>query len=155
MTRELHRPWIRDVALTHVGDECLLWPFAVRGGRPGEGGYPALAQRGYAHVLLCEIVHGAKPAPRHEVEHLCGTKLCMNPRHVAWALHRDNCARRTEHGTQTIGTRHGMAKLTDEDVRAIRRVPRVYGTGRALAEQYGVTSSMIWRIRNRLAWKHL
>lgn len=155
MTKEMHRPWIRDVALKHEGDSCLLWPFAVRGGRRPQDAYPALAQFGYAHILLCEIVHGTRPTAKHEVEHLCGEKLCMNPRHIAWALHKENCARRTQHGTQLIGEKHNMAVLTEDEVRDIRKAPIVRGSGRALAELYGVSPAQISNIRNRKAWQHV
>lgn len=155
VTKELHRPWIRDVALKHTGDSCLKWPFAVRGGRRPQDAYPALAQRGYAHVLLCEIVHGLRPSSAHETEHTCGFHLCMNPRHVQWALHKDNCARRTQHGTQTIGEQHGMAKLTEHEVRAIIRASRGRGTGVRLASLYGVSPATICNIRHGKSWAHL
>lgn len=155
MNRPVRLPWIEQVALPYEGDACLLWPFSTRGGsgQPGEV-YPALAV-GYAHVLLCELAHGPRPTPDHEAEHLCGHKLCMNKRHLAWALHVDNCARRTEHGTQTIGERHPGHILTENDVLAIRAVPKVYGSGVALAEQFGVSTATVSYVRSRRGWKHL
>lgn len=156
MSRAIRKPWILNVALLHEGDECLLWPFSTRGGRArrGDAGYPALDDT-YGHIFLCELVHGSRPTPHHEVEHLCGTRLCMNPRHVAWATHAENCARRTDHGTQTIGVRHGMVKLTDAQVIEIIDTPLERGTGVTLARRFGVSYATISRIRHGTSWKHL
>ena len=145
-------PWISSVALTHTSDDCLRWPFCLRGGRRKKDAYPALGGRGYAHVLLCELVNGARPSPQHEAEHLCGNKLCMNPRHVQWALHKQNCARRTQHGTQTVGVRHGMALLSEADVLAIRATPK---RTRGLSAKYGVSNATICVIRAGRTWKHI
>jgi hypothetical protein len=124
----------------------------VRGGRRPQDAYPALAQHGYAHLLLCAMVHGPRPTPAHEAEHLCGNKLCMNPRHLAWALHKVNCARRTPHGTQTQGEKHGMAKLRECDVRKIRSSGI---RGVVLADYFGVSPATISLVRNRKNWRHV
>lgn len=147
-------PWIESVALPYEGDDCLRWPFAMRGGRRPQDAYPAISG-GYGHVYLCERAHGARPTPQHEVEHLCGNRRCMNKRHIAWATHEDNCARRTVHGTQTIGERHPGAILSEADVRAIRATPRLRGSGVALAEHYGVAPATISVIRSGRTWSHL
>jgi hypothetical protein len=139
------------VALSHDSDACLLWPFSTRGGRRPQDAYPALGGC-YAHVFLCELVYGPKPTPLHEVEHICGVKLCMNVRHIQWELHRENCARRTAHGTQTVGEQHGMAKLTERQVRKILASKKM---GIELAAEFNVSPPMICRIRKRKAWKHL
>jgi len=79
----------------------------------------------------------------------------MNPQHVKWSTHSENCKRRTEHGTQTIGERHGMAKLTKDDVEEIRNTPFLYGSGVKLARKYGVSPGAISLIRTGKNWKHL
>lgn len=55
---------------------------------------------------------------------------------MAWAKGEDNAA----------------AKLTEEQVRAIRRDTR---SNKAVAYEYGVTPVHIWRIRNRIKWAHV
>ncbi len=137
--------------MAHEGDSCLYWPFCTRGGRRPQDAYPALSG-GYAHVFLCEQVHGPRPTAEHEVDHLCGHNLCMSKRHVQWALHADNCARRTEHGTQLIGEKHNLAKLTEPEVRAIRDSS---ARGVDLAAQYGVCPATVCNIRKGKLWRHL
>lgn len=51
-----------------------------------------------------------------------------------------------------VGTRHPFAKLTDDDVRAIRADARLLDE---IAADYGVSRSLIWRIRTRKSWKHV
>lgn len=148
MNAPIRMPWLMNVALAYEGDDCLDWPYSLR------GQYPALCG-GYGHVKLCELAHGPRPTPEHEAEHICGRSCCMNKRHLRWATHLENCQRRTEHGTQLIGERHNLAKLTNTDVRAILTAPRNYGSGAALARRYGVSPALICIIRKRKVWRHL
>ncbi len=54
------------------------------------------------------------------------------------------------------GSRHGAAKLTERDVREIRRR---YGKGRetfaALADAFGVSPQTIGLVVHRLTWTHV
>jgi hypothetical protein len=67
-------------------------------------------------------------------------------------LHLDNWQWATRQGEH-----HNQARLVDDDVRMIRS--RVLADShlsyRALAEEYGVTSSAIHKIVNRMTWKHV
>lgn len=55
---------------------------------------------------------------------------------MAWAKGEDNAA----------------AKLTAADVRAIRRDT---GSLKVMALKYGISEAHVWRIRNRIKWRHL
>ena len=50
------------------------------------------------------------------------------------------------------GEQHGLSKLTEHDVRAIRKTE---GRSAVIAEAYGVTRQCIDRIRQRLTWAWL
>lgn len=50
------------------------------------------------------------------------------------------------------GEGHGMAKLSPEDVLAIRAET---GELKPIGERYGVTASHIWSIRHRRTWRHI
>lgn len=51
-----------------------------------------------------------------------------------------------------VGTAHPKARLTEDDVRAIRASN---ATGVALAECYGVTTTLISNVRRGKTWKHI
>lgn len=50
------------------------------------------------------------------------------------------------------GESNSQAKLTVEQVRAIRRDTRPL---KVMALKYGISEAHVWRIRNRIRWKEL
>lgn len=50
---------------------------------------------------------------------------------------------------------HGLATLTEDDIRAIRRARAAGVSTRELAERYGVRHPAISRIANRQRWQHV
>jgi len=58
-------------------------------------------------------------------------------------------------GRGAVGEQTGAAKLTEAQVREILAAPTGHGTGRALAEQYGVSMGLISAIRKKRAWAYL
>lgn len=65
---------------------------------------------------------------------------------------RGNQLDRVRHGTSNRGERHGMSKLTEKDIKAIRR-SRLNGV--ALAGKYGVSEGRISLILSRKTWAWL
>jgi hypothetical protein len=61
---------------------------------------------------------------------------------------------RSLHGTDNKGGRHGMSKLTDEQVAEIK-VRYEPGLGRKLATEYGVAPHTITRIAAGKTWTHV
>jgi HNH endonuclease len=131
-------------------DECIPWPFTL-----GENGYGNnVAGLGSPHVFTCEKFHGKKPTKKHEVAHSCGNRGCINPRHVRWAIHKDNEADKIIHGTTLHGERCGAAKLSNQQVLIIRSKFRKV-SNIDLASQFGVSEATISVIGNRKTWKHI
>ena len=85
--------FLREVVLHYRGDDCLIWKFSRR---DGYAAIKVLGRTKGVHVLVCEHEHGPKPSPKHEVAHSClnGRFGCVTPRHVRWATHAENQARR-------------------------------------------------------------
>jgi hypothetical protein len=55
-----------------------------------------------------------------------------------------------------MGSAHGQAKLTEADVREIKRLKRDENlTGRERAKRFGVNTSVISEIDNNKAWTHV
>jgi hypothetical protein len=84
--------------------------------------------------------------------HSCDFKSCVNPRHLFLGTAADNMADRDAKERQQRGPTHHNAKLTEADVRAIRKAK---GTQKAIAAHYGIWPSTVDRIRRGIIWKHL
>jgi hypothetical protein len=137
------------------GDECLIWPYSRNHNGYGSVTMPDGTEK-MANRYMCEIAHGAPPTPKHQSAHSCGTGHlgCVNPRHLRWATVYENMADMVEHGTVPLGERNGHAKLTEEDVREIKRL-RGKVTQRELAERFGITHSNVAQIHRGYSWKHV
>lgn len=146
--------WIRD----HVdwgGDGCLIWPFSRN-----PNGYACQVsmdgRKVYAHDHMCRLAHGDKPSPKHEVAHSCGhgRQGCVHPGHIRWATRKENMVDMMGHGRTTRGTRSCHQRLTEDEVRQIRRA---IGTKpqREIAEDFGVSQQEVSNIHTRKKWAWL
>jgi len=139
-------------------DECLTWPY----GRHGAG-YGVIANGVLVHRLVCEAVHGPSPEGKEQVRHLCGKghEGCVSPQHLAWGDASENQEDRNRHGTANRGDRHGMSKLSKEEVLKIRSEwdNLVYGQKNKYCEEaairFGVNPSYIDSIGKRKTWTWL
>jgi hypothetical protein len=126
---------------------------------PTRGGYFQVNVGGgvrvYAHRIVWEAHHGTVPDGLC-VLHRCDEPACFDVRHLFLGTVGDNNDDRDQKGRgavpDTRGSRHGMHKLTDEQVLAIRRDSR---PGTVIAAEYGVYPSCVSKIRTGKAWRHL
>jgi hypothetical protein len=133
------------------GDECWEWQ-----GRRDEG-YGLIRVGGsgtrmvVAHRVSWEIHNGPIPKGKF-VLHRCDNKPCCNPGHLFLGTHQDNMDDRNKKKRQARGERHGSAKLTAKNIRAIRRDDRKL---REIAEDYNVSMNVISGIKRRATWRHV
>jgi hypothetical protein len=137
----------------HTGDECVLWPFATLAS--GYGSVHADGKTARVHRFMCELAHGSAPSPDLDSAHSCGTRLCINPRHLRWATRSDNMADAVGHGTAPRGELHGAHKLTEDDVLEI--VLRLDGgeTHDEISVDYAVSRNAISDIASGKNWAWL
>ena len=83
------------------------------------------------------------------VLHKCDNPKCVNPEHLFLGTQKDNMEDKTRKGRQARGTRHGMAKLGESQVLAIRKSR---GSATAIAVQFGVSATHVGRIRSGRSW---
>lgn len=146
--------YLNEVALLHDSDDCLLWPF-VR----SSNGYAHLTIDGktlLAHRLVCEAANGAPQGRRNFAAHGCGNGHlgCVNRRHLRWATPKENQADRKLHGTDVKGVNHPSARLSEDDVREIRRaVPAC--SQKQLAARFGVHKATIQGVVSGRYWSHV
>jgi len=90
------------------------------------------------------------------VLHKCGNGWCVNPAHLYEGTQKQNIADKLLHGTDNRGVKHPLARLTEDDVREIRRL---IAEGRMkqvrIAERFGVRPVTITNIKQRKTWRHL
>lgn len=133
-------------------EDCLEWPFGITG-----SGYGAIYVNGStigAYRQMCILAHGEPPTPEYEAAHSCGNAKCVNPNHLRWATKKENQADRLVHGTDCRGEKCATAKLTEADVREIRRLEGSI-TKKKLSDMFGVHPSTIYLIHERKSWSWL
>jgi hypothetical protein len=84
--------------------------------------------------------------------HKCDVRSCVNPDHLFLGTSQDNYADAAAKGRNTRGTKHGCARLTEEQVIAIRASSE---TQVDIARRYGVRQAHVSRILLRQSWKHI
>lgn len=133
---------IRAAALVTT-DECVI--FDGHQSRPNVylNGTLMLASR------ATWIVANGDPGALH-VLHTChrGAEGCISLRHLYLGDHGRNMADMADAGraADNHGERNPRARLTEEQVREIRRLRSAGATGRGLAAAFGVAPSTIWDI---------
>lgn len=145
--------WLEQHA-GHTENECLIWPFSV--GDHGRGSVQVNNRIMSAPRYMCMLVHGEPPTPEHEAAHSCGKGHigCVHPGHLSWKTPVENEADKRDHGTLRRGRDISTNKLTEAQVREIRRRLPAEG-GKALAAEFGVTPSQISSIKLRHSWAWL
>ena len=150
-TAPRQEPWAwLLIAACAESEDCVVWPYTSN----GTSGYPVLGGGRYAHRLACEWTHGPCPVEGWTASHLCGTKLCVNGKHLRWESMADNLAR-SPHAVRR-GEDHPAAKLRADQVVEMRARWAAGGiTQRALAAQYGIHQTTCGDIVSGREWSWL
>ncbi len=130
----------------------------IRKTNPTKHGYPAFvvstsdgARLYYVHHLVAEAFLGSRPKGL-QVAHNDGNKSNNHRWNLRYATPKENAADRKRHGTWNDGSQNGQAKLTDEQVEAIREQFKTKSPSE-LAAEFGVSRSTIDRITKGQAWE--
>lgn len=139
------------------GDGCWEWQSA-RGGN-GYGSFGLTRERMTpAHRFSWELHYGPIPDGLFVCHH-CDNRLCVRPDHLFLGTHGDNMAdmvRKGRHRNKPmVGVANPKAKLTEDDVRAIRTRRAAGETCRVLAAEFGVSTPLISYIVKRKQWTHV
>jgi hypothetical protein len=110
------------------------------------------------HRAMWTLIKGAIPERMH-VLHRCDVTYCVNPAHLFLGTHADNMADMMRKGRWKrewkIGEGSSRAKLTDDNVREIRRLRAQGVTIREVAKRFGVTTGPIDQIMSGKRWSHV
>ncbi len=139
----------------HRSGECILRQQPVPSGHKvvdlRNRGIRAMSK---IHRLVLEAFVGPAPAGT-EGCHCDGDPSNNALANLRWDTRAGNEADKRRHGTDNAGSRHGNARLSEEDVLRIREA-RLFGAmQRDLANAYGTSRSWISVIAARKVWRHI
>lgn len=134
--------------------KCELWL-----GAKNLAGYGMKRRDGkvrMVHRLVWEE-HNGKIPDKMIVCHKCDNPTCINPDHLFLGTQSDNIIDSVlkNRAYRAIGMSHGMARLTDDMVRAIRARREEGAYMRTIALEFGCGKTTIWKILNKVTWTHL
>jgi hypothetical protein len=135
---------------------CLVFTGALN--RPG--GYGLIGDASvprkinYAHRVMYEHTYGPIPEGML-IRHTCDNPPCCEPEHLVLGDYKDNAEDARERGQMIRGERHWAARLTADDVRAIRAKHAGGRSCYSLAKEYGINAPHAERIVARKTWKHI
>ena len=132
---------------------CWIWTGADNG--DGYGTFKADHSARAAHRVSWELANG--PITNNLcVLHRCDNRRCVNPAHLFLGTRQDNAIDMCAKDRQAKGVDHSCVKLTEEQVREIRRR---YASGEMdgvhLAKAYGISNTNIYCILSRQTWRHI
>lgn len=118
-------------------------------------GYIIIERQGknvYFHRWLYEQKYG-KVGFGVVIRHICNHPWCLNIKHLKAGTQKDNIQDQIKIGTFVKGEKNGLAKLTDLQVKKLRK--EINLTFAELAKKYGISSSVAWQVYNKITWKHV
>jgi hypothetical protein len=130
----------------------ILSPGVVQGYHFVQLWRESVSTRVSVHALVLRTFVGDAPSAAHQCAHGDGNRSNNTVGNLRWATGVENMADRVLHGTANRGERHGMAKLTAAQVRAIRSDQR---PAPAVAASFGVSRSAVQLVKARKVWSWL
>jgi hypothetical protein len=107
------------------------------------------------HALVCTAFHGKKPSDAHGAAHNDGDGFNNRPENLRWATQKENMADTVMHGTRYRGRKHWSAKLSEDDVREIRRLCANGVSTASISTQFSISPRAVRLIRERRNWAWL
>lgn len=110
------------------------------------------------HRLVAFAYLGNPPEDRQDVNHIDGNKQNNHYTNLEWSNKSLNGFHAHRTGLNVpvpqLGEKHGMSKLTNEDILNIRKL-KESKDNREIAKMYNITTTQVWRIVTRRNWKHI
>jgi hypothetical protein len=125
---------------------CQIWTGCLMPN--GYGQFHLNGKTAYAHRVAYELHYGS--IGELFVLHKCDNRRCVNPSHLFLGTFNDNMRDMTKKGRQAHGEKNGQAKLTIDQVLAIRAAT---GSQTDIAKPYQISDRTVGDIKRRRSWK--
>ena len=144
------RIWFCSKADAKTG--CWIWQKGKD--KDGYGQFTFKNKHFRAHRVAYRLFVGKIPKGMF-VLHKCDTPSCVNPAHLFLGTNDDNMADMVEKERQQKGIEKENSKLTDDQVREIKK--RLLGTETIsdIARDYPIDRKVVSRIKAGKTWKHI
>ena len=133
-------------------DECWTWKGAKL--TNGYGAFSVGVKRISAHRFSWTVHFGEIPK-NMVICHKCDNPPCVNPLHLFLGTHAENQNDKRMKGRAARGASNNKSKLSEDNVREIRKFIEQGLSSRKIAEKYGVLHSAILDIKNGKNWSWL
>jgi len=101
------------------------------------------------------LIHIGKIPKGKLICHHCDVKVCTNPKCLFVAYPRYNSADMVIKNRQAKGSKNGTSKLSENQVKEIKKMLHLGNTGPEIAKKYSVHYTTIYRIRDEKNWSHV
>lgn len=137
----------------HKTEGCWIWPTL---NRAGYGKFQVCGKLLLAHRVAWQLSNGdADLDPHAMICHHCDNPACVRPDHLFLGDARANAADREAKGRSAsrVGEKNGRAKLTWEQVNAIRELALLQDVSASvLAARFGVSKGTVTDIVSGRHW---
>lgn len=133
-----------------VGD-CQIWKGYTRNKLPAARINGNLQ---YLHQAFYEYINNTTLTSDDRIMHSCGNSCCLNPDHLICGNTFDHAQLKIERQQHAFGSKHGLAKLTEEDVRDIRDMSNTHTT-KEIAQIFDLSVGHTSAIIRKIYWKHV
>jgi len=107
----------------------------------------------FAHRLVAFTYHGFPPPGKPYACHIDGNPANNCPANIYWGSPQDNANDRMRHGTSAKGMHHGSSKLTEAQVREVKRIAASTARSQScIGRQFGVGQATIGSILKGKTW---
>ena len=139
------------------------WAGRILNGRQHNHGYRSVSFAVQTNIYANHLVHrvvfeafNGKIAPGLQINHLNGIKTDNRLVNLECVTSQQNNKHAIEFGlSDNKGERHGNSKLTDSNVREIRKLAGCGISQSEIATRFGIGRRTVRKIKTKQAWSHI